>query len=180
MKWWNPKWWNVTRERNPKMSENVRKKSLKLSSTTKSHTGPLGHARTSWPWVIPSISICSSLSITWSPAPSWSAVYWPKQRRWLSVITVALHPPPRSPGRVKVAVEEYCSLLLRTPLKTFPIRIDYIGWSINGNPLCQIHANQIKIPRVRLCWESTVFSEWYFWPKARGKSAPVHKLNMPW
>ena len=42
-------------------------------------------------------------------------------------------------------------MLLRTPLETFLIRIDHIGVTISGNPLCKIHANQNKIPRVRLC-----------------------------
>ena len=62
----------------------------------------------------------------------------------------------------KVSVSEYCSLLPRTPLETFPLRIDDINRVINVNSLCHRSVNPIKIHQIELCSVSGVFSECKF------------------
>ena len=54
-------------------------------------------------------------------------------------------------------MDEYCLLLLRTPLKTFPFGIDGIRRGISVNPLCQRAVNLVKILQIILCSVSGVF-----------------------
>ena len=59
-------------------------------------------------------------------------------------------------------MDEYCLLLLRTPLKTFPFGIDGIRRGISVNPLCQRAVNLVKILQIIVCSVSGVFSEFNF------------------